>query len=140
MSFGPQEPAYKFLLNASPGQVLEVKTVKNDKGFWDWVEAGPAGEANAAAAPSGKAVGASPAPRNTYETPEERAVKQKYIVRQSSISSAIEYAKLNGKKSPSVEELLVVARQFEDYVFGTTTPTQQSVFSAIAEMSDDIPV
>lgn len=53
-------------------------------------------------------------PRSTYETPEERAKKQVYIVRQSSITAAIA---LKGSKA-SVEEIIATAKQFEAHVFG----------------------
>lgn len=53
-------------------------------------------------------------PKSTYETPEERAKKQVYIVRQSSITNAIA---LKGNKA-SVEEIINVAKQFETFVFG----------------------
>ena len=49
-------------------------------------------------------------------TPEERAKKQVYIVRQSSISSAIAYA-TGVKAVKTVDELLGIAKMFESYVF-----------------------
>lgn len=54
--------------------------------------------------------------KSTYETPEERAKKQVYIVRQSSISSAIAYA-TGVKAVKTVDELLAIAKMFEGYVF-----------------------
>ena len=134
MSFGAGEPAYKALTKAQAGQVFEVTTVKNDKGFWDWTSASEGGGNVATTNKSG----ATPAPRNTYETPEERALRQKLIVRQSSITNAIALYELDKKKVPTVQDIVQVARQFEDYVFGNKV-TDDPV-AGIAEMSDDIPV
>lgn len=64
---------------------------------------------------------ANPTPKSNYETPEERAQRQVYIIRQSSISSAV--AMLVGaadKKTPvNSDNVLAVAKRFEAYVFGT---------------------
>lgn len=69
-------------------------------------------------------VGKAPAqasPKSTYETPEERAKKQVYIVRQSSISNALELVSNNPefykKSKDQVKDVLEIAKQFEDYVF-----------------------
>ena len=55
-------------------------------------------------------------PKSTYETPEERAKKQVYIVRQSSIANAIAF--FHTEKNVTTTKVLEVAKQFEDYVFG----------------------
>ena len=72
---------------------------------------------NAASPNTTKAPTASPAPKSNYETPEERAAKQVYIVRQSSISAAINSSAL--LKLKSKEEIIQLAMFFESYVFGT---------------------
>jgi hypothetical protein len=136
MSFGAGADVFKFLTSAPPAK-YDVGTNKNDQGYWDWVSINPAGASAAAAPQSAKAGGATPAPRSTYETPEERAIKQKYIVRQSSIGHAIELLGLNSKKVPTTEEVITVAKQFEDYVFGVTTVATSN--GSIEELHDDIP-
>ena len=92
-----------------------VIMVKNDKtGYWDWIdiEVKPKGDNIGATKPAGKVIGSN------YETPEERARKQVYIVRQSSISSAIEMAKAREPKgiTKTVEEILADASTFEEFV------------------------
>lgn len=57
-------------------------------------------------------------PKSTYETPEERAKKQVYIIRQSSIANAIALAATH-KATATVENILQDAKTFEDYVLGT---------------------
>ena len=138
MSFGDAAEVFKYFEKggAKKGDVLEVKTVKNDKGFWDWVGVGTGG---ATAQPAASTGGGNANPgRSNFETPDERAARQVLIVRQSSLANAIEYLKFNPKKVPSVQEVVDVARFFEDYVYGKTTkPTDNGT---LAEMEDDIPL
>lgn len=118
MSFVNQK-VFDTLKGCSGGEVLEVTTEKDDKGYWQWtaIGKGEVGQAPAVTTQT-KAVAT---PKSTYETPEERAQKQIYIVRQSSISSAIEYFRflkeLQFVEHATIEELLKTAKEFEDYVF-----------------------
>lgn len=124
-SFGATADSFKTLSTAQPGEVYEVTVVKNDKGYLDWVKmtkavAGEASPTTPAPAGSQKSVGlatASPAGRSTYETPEERAIKQVYIVRQSSLSTAERLLSVGAKAPPAVEKVIETARKLEDYVF-----------------------
>lgn len=59
----------------------------------------------------------SPAPRSNYETPEERAQKQVYIIRQSAINAAIALAGVT-KKTTNIKDILSTAKEFEAHVFG----------------------
>lgn len=74
--------------------------------------------------PQGSSVKATPTPKSTYETAEERAAKQVYIVRQSSISSAIA---LNNNAKATPTDIIKTAKVFEDYVFGNS-PKKDSDF------------
>ena len=59
------------------------------------------------------------ASNSTYSTKEERDQTQRYIVRQSSITAALSLANLNKLTAKlSVADVLAVAAQFEDHVFG----------------------
>lgn len=113
---------YKTMVDAKNGEVYNVELVKNDKGYWDWTAVSIANSVNTASGGSPEAPRsvANTSPKSTYETSEERAKKQVYIVRQSSISAAIDTLKTD-KKNPSVDEVLAVARQYEDYVFDRGT-------------------
>ena len=129
MSFGNGAKAFAILGDAKPGQQYNVRAEKNDKGYWDWVEVSEGG----ATAPAAGAK-TTPTPRSTYETPEERAQRQILIVRQSSVSSAIEYYKAQTKAAPTVDQVLEVAKQFENYVFGK----KEAEF--LDDLTDDIPL
>jgi hypothetical protein len=61
--------------------------------------------------PAGKVVGSN------YETPQERADRQRLIVRQSCLSNAISGLTLTNKKDVSFEDVIKLATKFEDWVF-----------------------
>lgn len=149
MPFGATENAAKVLSQGAAGEVYEVTVVKNDKGYNDWtaVVKGTVGSVEAQAS-SGSKMGTSvvggsapSASRSTYETPEERAKKQIYIVRQSSISAAISLTTVGTKTKPTTEEILAVAKEFENFVFGTepSVKSSASVLSTLSEMDEDVP-
>lgn len=99
------------LRDAKNGDVFNITTVKNEKtGYWDWTSAqvadGAAEPAGAAAKPFAARTG------STYETPEERAIKQRLIVRQSSLAQSIAYDKEAGP-----EDLLRRAEEFAEWVY-----------------------
>lgn len=115
MSFS--NPAvFKDIQGYAKGDRVDVATVKEGD-YWQWKAIVKEGEAlpkvegaKPASTGGGKVIGSN------YETPEERAKRQVYIVRQSSISSAIELLG-TGK---SVGDVLATAKQFEEYVFGNS--------------------
>jgi hypothetical protein len=122
MSFTFKE-VFKTLSESKQGDVFNVKSVKNDKGYWDWTEVEAAGK-NSGAKTTSSAV--SGAVRGNYETPEERARRQVYIVRQSSLSAAIDLAKANGAEAPITEaDVIESAKIFEAYVFDIRTVNDQ---------------
>lgn len=122
MSFTNKD-VFNALQKASFGDIFEVTRVKNDKGFWDWTAVSSGNACGAGAVlgslnefvPSPVKTG-TVAPKSNYETAEERAARQVLIVRQSSISSAVELAVANKVKDP--EEVINIAKKFEAYVFG----------------------
>ncbi|MCR4308344.1 MAG: hypothetical protein NUV80_07385 [Candidatus Berkelbacteria bacterium] len=126
MSFGPASEAFKKLKDASANDVFEVKSeqVKNEKDgkeYWYWTEAVVTGKVDPSVGRMGQVGVSTASPRSTYETPEERARKQVYIVRQSSITAALHFLLNNGSEF-SVKDTIKVAKEFEAFVFDTTVP------------------
>lgn len=121
-SFGAQKGAFDSLQVAAPGQTYNLTVVKNDKGYNDWTNAQLGTASNvaqgAAIAGGGSSLAqqANTQVKSTYETKEERALKQTYIVRQSSISSAIDTLSV-GAKSVNPDDVLKLAQRYYDYVF-----------------------
>jgi hypothetical protein len=131
---------FKVVADVQAGQTLDVKQAKNDNGFWEWtsVERLVGNQVSAATEPS-RSASANPAPRSTYETPEERAIKQVYIVKQSSISSAIALLSVGAKSPPQVDAVLDTAQKFTDFVFGKTDLFSKPNDLPGADEFDDVP-
>lgn len=117
---------YSTLSTAKQGDVFDVKLGKNDKGYWEFQEAT---KSQGGIQATGKA---SASPKSTYETPEERAARQVYIIRQSSLSTAAAILTV-GAKSVQVDDVIKTAKLLEAYVFGKN---DESFFE---DMPEDIP-
>jgi hypothetical protein len=105
---------FDVLKNAKEGERYEIVTGKNDKDFTEWRSAtkseGNAAPASAKSAPS-------TAVRSTYETPDERAARQRLIVRQSSLGHAIEILTTGGKSPPNVVDVKNMAEELVAFVY-----------------------
>lgn len=134
VSFG-NKALYATLSAASKGDVFDVKLNKNDKGYWEFTEATKSQGGGASS--QGSKAGATASPRSTYETPEERAARQVYIIRQSSLSTAVNILSV-GAKSLKVDDVLATARVLENFVFGKDEVQEPGVAS-LASLTDDYP-
>mgnify|MGYP001560382725 CR=1 FL=1 len=107
------------------GQECEITLTKNAAGYNEWSAIGEVGSApvQGTEAPTGTPVGTGAAVRVTgsnYETPAERAIKQVFIVKQSSITAALTLLDKTGAFKPGQDNISMVlhaAQQFVDYVF-----------------------
>ena len=120
-----QKDIFDILKEVEKGEFFVITTTKNEQsGFWDWVGVSQEDENKGNQMTMEAAVGTqvpqtksySASPKSTYETPEERALKQKYIIRQSSISSAIELIGINGVKEGRALDVIKLAEKFYNYV------------------------
>lgn len=128
---------YSTISQAKFGEVYEIIRTKDEQGYWQWTGIGGT-EQVIPAQPQGNPMTKTAAvtPKSTYETAEERAVRQVMIVRQSSIANAIALLAANGGKKNTTDEVIVIAKQFEDYVLGKETI--ENPFTDIVE--DDLPL
>ena len=89
MSF-TDKAVFSAVSSAKAGDVFTITSEKNEKtGYWDWTnvqQAAPGATTPSPSAPAGKA---PVQVKSTYETPEERAKKQVFIIKQSSLNNAI---------------------------------------------------
>lgn len=103
------------LSNMKPGDSFTM--VKEKEGeYWN-VKDIIVGDAPVATSGTTKPA-AQPAPKSNYETAEERAKRQVYIIRQSSLSTAVAALSVGAKKVEPAE-VIKLAKQFEAYVFDT---------------------
>lgn len=122
MSFGANANAFKTLADAPTGSQWEVTVVKNAQGYNDWTSVVAASAAPASSPQTGAQARTQPGQtRSTYETPEERAQRQILIVRQSSLSAAVSTLAV-GAKTVKPDDVIAVAKQYENYVFDIKDP------------------
>lgn len=117
---------YNTLAGATSGQVYNVTSEKipdkTGKEYWNWTvatlsTADRAEKVNDVGSISNTQTYSS-APKNNSETPGERAAKQVYIVKQSSLTAALKFTELN-KEKPTLDNILRLAQSFTDWVFNT---------------------
>lgn len=125
---------FEVISKAREGEFYDVTTEKNDKGYWDWTNATSSTGVKSGTSQDSTNGAVGKTVRSTYETPDERAAKQVYIVRQSSISNAIEFHGIH-KNKVSVSNIIETAREFEAYVFSKDGGDRNS----LAKIEDDIP-
>ena len=119
------------------GDSVNIDSVKDDNGYWQWKAVLQDGQAPSASAP--KAASSSPAARgNSFPTADERAQTQVYIIRQSSLTNANATLATTGKVVTQ-DEVVQLAKVYERFVLGLdpTTPIKEP--ESIAEMASDIP-
>ena len=99
------------------GEVIDVSSVKGDDGYFQWtkITRGVTEDKTPQPAAGGKVLGSN------YETKEERAIKQVYIIKQSSLTAALKYIELAGINPENNQEVLALAQQFTDWVLGNDT-------------------
>ena len=130
---------FKTISTATKGDLFEITSIKDDKGYVQWTSIKPAngedGGTGSVGAPAARSATGSSSPviKSTYETPEERAVKQRLIVRQSSLAQAIEYQKQLGEVN-TLEGILVNAERLADWVY-----EKPSLFDQPNDLDTDIP-
>jgi hypothetical protein len=144
-SFAADKGVWETMAGAKKGDLFVVETVKNEKGFLDWVSAGttdatsvvraavneaPQGQAAVRQARGG-AVATNWDEKNKLDRErfDFEKSKQALIIRQSSLSTAVAMLTAGGKPT-KVEDVIKAAVQFEEFVVGR---------QGMADMSDDIP-
>lgn len=144
MSFS-NKAVFETLSNAANGNQFEVKAEKKGD-FWEWVNVSPLTGGSAQNAGSGgtyqkQSSAGNAVQSKTWETAEERAQRQVYIIRQSSLSNAIATLTAGAKAPPKSGDIISLAREYENYVFGTAVDTvlQQDDSKIPAFPDDDIP-
>src|SRR3990167_2473942 len=114
-----QKDVFAVVKDLKPGDICDADFEKNTKGFWQFanvVNTGSKGDTSVPATPQ-TSTGSK---GGNWETSTERSARQVMIVRQSSLSNAINYFNLTGHKKAEPEEVINVAKVFEDFVMGVS--------------------
>ena len=137
MSFTNKD-VFAVLERATTGQVFEVTVTKEGQyNQWTAIASGDASASSGSTSMHGLPK-ANNSPKSTYETPEERATRQRMIVRQSSLSNAIDTLKTE-KNTPTSEDVIGLATIYYDWVMSNATTNTPSILDALPE-DDDIPM
>lgn len=146
MPFGLQKESFTTLKNAKPVEVFDVEVLKNEAGYNDWVtvkkgSSVPSSGNSQMQSATNAAVTATTTTKGGWETPEERAKKQIYIVRQSSISAAVNALSVGVKTGPKAAEVIEYARELEAFVFESdkAQATVAKDVGTIDTLDEDIP-
>lgn len=147
MDFASRE-MFNFLKSGEvkAGMGFNVQMEKDGNGYWQWTAMEATGTVPAAD-PTGDKSASNQGPTstssrngvgrvvgNTYETPEERLVKQRHIARQSSLGYALSFFELT-KGKPTAGDVEELAERFVKFVYKQHTATQE-----LAALKDDIPL
>lgn len=134
MPFGNSKEIFEVLSSAVKGEWYDVDIEKQGD-YWQWVKVvkGSMEQQPVESVAEGHS-GTRPVARSNFETPEERARRQILIVRQSSLSNAIEFLKHN-KKAFTIEDLFQTAENLVGFVNGVV-PTEPA---SMDNLEDDIP-
>ncbi len=111
-----QKDVFAILKETKVGDVLEANFEQNAKGFWQFKDIKNTGTTGDTSVPATPASSPSKSSGGNWETSVERAARQVMIVRQSSLSNAIEYLNLAGLKKVTEDDVIKSAKIFEAYV------------------------
>jgi hypothetical protein len=129
--------SYNLMAKAKAGEVYDITTEKNEKGYLDWVGVVPAVALPEVPGGGETAVRTEVSPTkkyggrvigNTYETPEERLVKQAAIIRQATLNAAVEFG------AGDEEAVLKTARRFETYVYTDLQARAESLRTVVEQL------
>jgi hypothetical protein len=119
------------------GQEVDVELTKNDAGYSEWKSISAASSSGATATGTSTNSGAPATTRvsgSNYETKEERAARQVLIVKQSSLSAAVESLSPGAKTALDPDEVIKRAQVYTDWVF-----SKEDDKSGFDNMDGDIP-
>jgi hypothetical protein len=138
MSFS-NPSVFNHIKNLGKGDAVNVVTTKDDNGYWQWTAIGADGggavqekATTTNAASTGRVTGSN------YETKEERAARQVYIVRQSSLSAAIGALSVGAKSALPADSIIALAKEFEAYVFDQKKEEAKSPSLDFDDIQDDV--
>jgi len=123
MPFG-DKTVFDILRAAKKGDIFTVTREKNDAGFWDW-NIISTGEQSVTEPQK------TTPTKGTWETVEERALKQLYIIKQSCLAQAVNTEAIGTKPGTpvNINNILSLAQTYVDFICNTTSK----------DLNEDIP-
>ncbi len=118
---------------AKKGETYSITQEKDKNDYWQWTSFKPASNDEA---PAQAAQSSSPRPAQTntfqrdFESKDERETKQRYIIRQSSLSNAVSILTTGAKAPPNINDVKKLADELVAYVYEAPS---------LFEMKNDLP-
>lgn len=130
---------FKEFERAEAGKEINVKSEKVGD-YWNWTAILAEGETSSPQQAPATSNTATRVTGSNYETKEERALKQRYIVKQSSLSAAVSILTVGAKTPPEVDAVIALADKFVDYVFSDDSKEINISSPKFDDFQDDIPM
>ena len=140
MSFGHTADVFKTLATAQSDEVYTINQEKlpgkDGQEYWTWLSAIKLDDIAKSVAET-KTQTIATTVKSNYETPEERAKKQVFIVRQNCVTNAVNTLSV-GSKSVNPEQVIEVAEKYYNYVINGVDVKRDGV-KELQVMEDDVP-
>lgn len=132
---------FKTFERAEAGTEINVKSEKVGD-YWNWtaILTGDEATSQAPVATQSSNGQSTRVTSGNYETKEERALKQRYIVKQSSLSAAVSILTVGAKTPPEVDAVISLADKFVEYVFNDDSKEIKISSPKFDDFQDDIPM
>lgn len=119
------------LADLSPGDTFTLEQEKNDQGYWEPKTIFKGAKEKPVEKQGTPMPNKPQTQQGNWPTPEERAQTQTHIIRQNCVTNAVNFVNVTmAKKDQTVENVLAVAKRFENFVHTGDTGT-------IMEMTSD---
>ena len=117
------------------GEQYNVTVGKNEKGYdaWNAIEAATTKSDTATNATRAE----TPRFSGDRESKDEREAKQRYIIRQSSLSNAVALLTVGAKTTPKLDEVIALAEELVKFVYEVQDPVD--LFNQPNDLDTDIP-
>lgn len=131
---------FKTISSAKAGDEFNVTVGRNDKGYdtWNAIEAATAADKTEAVSTNNQSQPTRFA--GDRESKDEREARQRYIIRQSSLSNAVAILTVGAKSSPKLDDVKALAENLVKFVYDIPTETQATdLFHQPNDIDQDIP-
>ena len=115
---------YETASKVQKDEVYDVTSEKDKNDYWVWTGMVKSDESSASmvsSGNSGNSVGRVAKSTNTYETPEERALKEIRLARKNGLNVAVAYLQATKGAKFNVDEVIGVAERFADFALAGVT-------------------
>ena len=112
---------YETASKAQKDEVYDVTSEKDKNDYWVWTGMVKSDESTIQGVSASSATTRVAKSTNTYETPEERALKEIRLARKNGLNVAVEYLKATKGAKFNVDEVIAVAERFADFALAGVT-------------------